>query len=227
MCVKTHRPLSQANMRYGHIKLSKAHALFDLSKQEFLCALRFIQDVPNTTRLKNQTSINTETSTYGGDKLILRRKQSSTAVNTLTRTTAEHRMPKAHIQCKEIPCIRQNRFSVRCVSKTNCGNTVPWRDWGGEIFSVYRNYTQFMNFSVSMKKFKINGSHYWVAFYRYIQQKGQECSVGIATRYTWTVRESNPRGAKIFRTRPNRSWGKPSQLYNGYRVFPGCKAARA
>ena len=39
----------------------------------------------------------------------------------------------------------------------------------------------------------------------------------------WTVRESNPRGGEIFRTCPNRPWGPPSLLYNGYRVFPGDK----
>jgi hypothetical protein len=41
---------------------------------------------------------------------------------------------------------------------------------------------------------------------------------------SWTVRGSNPGGGEIFRTRPNRSWGPPSLLYNGYRVsFPGLK----
>ena len=39
----------------------------------------------------------------------------------------------------------------------------------------------------------------------------------------WTVRESNPGGGEIFRTCPDRPWGPPSILYNGYRVFPGGK----
>ena len=39
----------------------------------------------------------------------------------------------------------------------------------------------------------------------------------------WTVRGSNPSGGEIFRTCPDRSWGPPSLLYNGYRVFPGAK----
>ena len=30
-------------------------------------------------------------------------------------------------------------------------------------------------------------------------------------------------GIEIFRTRPDRPWGPPSLLYNGYRVFPGVK----
>ena len=40
----------------------------------------------------------------------------------------------------------------------------------------------------------------------------------------WSVRGSSPDGGEIFRTRPDRSWGPPSLLYNGYRVFPGGKA---
>jgi hypothetical protein len=36
-----------------------------------------------------------------------------------------------------------------------------------------------------------------------------------------TVRGSNPDWGEIFRTCPDRPWGPPSLLYNGYRVFPG------
>jgi hypothetical protein len=43
----------------------------------------------------------------------------------------------------------------------------------------------------------------------------------------WTVRDRIPMGGEIFRTRPDRPWGPPSLLYNGYRVFPGGKAAGA
>ena len=39
----------------------------------------------------------------------------------------------------------------------------------------------------------------------------------------WTVRGSNPGGGESFRTCPDRPWGPPSLLYNGYRVFPGVK----
>ena len=47
--------------------------------------------------------------------------------------------------------------------------------------------------------------------------------VGIATT-GWTVRDSNPSRDENFRTRPDRPWGPPSLLYNGYRVaFPGVK----
>ena len=35
----------------------------------------------------------------------------------------------------------------------------------------------------------------------------------------WTFRGSNPGVGEIFRTCPDRFWGPPSLLYNGYRVF--------
>jgi hypothetical protein len=41
----------------------------------------------------------------------------------------------------------------------------------------------------------------------------------------WVVWGSNPSGGKNIRTHPDRSWGPPSPLYNGYQVFPGDKAA--
>jgi hypothetical protein len=43
----------------------------------------------------------------------------------------------------------------------------------------------------------------------------------------WTVRGSNPSGGKIFHTRPDRPWGPPSLLYDGYLLFPRGKAAGA
>jgi len=49
---------------------------------------------------------------------------------------------------------------------------------------------------------------------------GRYSSVGTG----WAVRGLNPGGSEIFYNRPDRSWGPPSLLYNGYRVFPGGKA---
>jgi len=51
---------------------------------------------------------------------------------------------------------------------------------------------------------------------------------GQLSRYSDSLRAgqsggSNPGGGEIFRTRPDRPWGPPSLLYNGYRVFPGGK----
>jgi hypothetical protein len=39
----------------------------------------------------------------------------------------------------------------------------------------------------------------------------------------WTVWGSNPDGGEIFLTCPDRPWGLPSLLYNGYGVFSGGK----
>jgi len=39
----------------------------------------------------------------------------------------------------------------------------------------------------------------------------------------WTDQGSNPGVGEIYRIRPDRLWGPPSLLYNGYRVFPGGK----
>jgi len=36
----------------------------------------------------------------------------------------------------------------------------------------------------------------------------------------------NPDGGEIFRTSPDRPWSLPTLLYNGYRVFSGCKIGR-
>jgi hypothetical protein len=59
---------------------------------------------------------------------------------------------------------------------------------------------------------------------------GPGSSVGIATGYGLDgpgIEKKIPVGARFFRTRPDRPWGSPSLLYNGYRVFPGGKAAGA
>ena len=52
------------------------------------------------------------------------------------------------------------------------------------------------------------------------------------SRYSDSLRDGPfggriPVVGEIFRARPDRPWGPPSLLYNGYRVFPGCKAAGA
>ena len=54
---------------------------------------------------------------------------------------------------------------------------------------------------------------------------GRDSPVDIALSTGWTVRQSNAGGGgDFFRTRPDRAWGPPSLLYNGYRVsFPGVK----
>jgi hypothetical protein len=44
---------------------------------------------------------------------------------------------------------------------------------------------------------------------------------------SWAVRGSNLGGRGIIRTCTDQLLGQPSLLYNGYRVFPGGKAAGA
>ena len=44
--------------------------------------------------------------------------------------------------------------------------------------------------------------------------------VGIVTAYELDGPGIESRWGEIFRTSPDRPWGPPSLLYNGYRVFP-------
>jgi hypothetical protein len=46
-------------------------------------------------------------------------------------------------------------------------------------------------------------------------------SVGIATGYGLDGPEIESRWRRDFPHLPNRPWGQPSLLYNGYRIFPG------
>jgi len=56
------------------------------------------------------------------------------------------------------------------------------------------------------------------------RRRGPGSSVGIVTGYGLDGPGIESRwGGEIFRTRPDRPWGPPSLLYNGYRVFPGSK----
>jgi hypothetical protein len=43
----------------------------------------------------------------------------------------------------------------------------------------------------------------------------------------WTVWETIPGGDEVFRTRPDRPWGPPSLVYNGYQVILRDKVTRA
>jgi hypothetical protein len=53
---------------------------------------------------------------------------------------------------------------------------------------------------------------------------GPGSSMGIATGYGLDGTGIESRwGGKIFYTCPDRPWGPPSLLYNGYRAFPGGK----
>jgi hypothetical protein len=56
---------------------------------------------------------------------------------------------------------------------------------------------------------------------------GRDSSVGIVTRYELDGPRIESRWGRGFPHPPDRPWGLPSLLYNGYRVFPGGKAAGA
>ena len=56
----------------------------------------------------------------------------------------------------------------------------------------------------------------------HVQYCGPGSSVGIATDYGLDGPRSNPGGDEIS-ARPDRPWGPPSLLSNGYLVFPGGK----
>ena len=57
---------------------------------------------------------------------------------------------------------------------------------------------------------------------------GRDSAVGMATSCGLDGPGIESRwGGEIFRSRPDRPWDLPSLLYNGYRVFPGGKAAGA
>jgi len=70
---------------------------------------------------------------------------------------------------------------------------------------------------------KINTLYVQYAF----RLRSPDSSVSIATRYELGGPGIKSRWGEIFRTCPDRSRGPPSLLYNGYRVFPGSKAAGA
>jgi hypothetical protein len=51
--------------------------------------------------------------------------------------------------------------------------------------------------------------------------RGPGSSLGIATEYGLDGPGIESRRGRDFPTCPDRPWGPPSLLYNGYRVFPG------
>ena len=55
---------------------------------------------------------------------------------------------------------------------------------------------------------------------------GRDSAVGIATAYGLDSPWIESWLGEICRTRPDRPWGPPSLLYNGYRVFPEGKGGR-
>ena len=63
----------------------------------------------------------------------------------------------------------------------------------------------------------------YILVYSHTAQPTQWRIIGIATGYRLDGPGIESRWSEIFRTCPDRPWGPPSLLYNGYRVFPGGK----
>ena len=63
---------------------------------------------------------------------------------------------------------------------------------------------------------------YFIMLYSIV---GRDTPVGVATRYRLDGPGIESRWGRDFPHLPDRPWGPPSLLYNGYRVFPGSKAA--
>ena len=81
--------------------------------------------------------------------------------------------------------------------------------WGHMIVTMRRKYF--------CKTGSFNSTRYC------LDSCGPGSVVGIATAYGLDGPGIESRWGEIFRTSPDRPWGTPSLLYNGYRVFPGGK----
>jgi hypothetical protein len=82
----------------------------------------------------------------------------------------------------------------------------------------------------SKSELKYNLHHLPTLIIIYLDRKSRNSAVGIATGYGLEVGVRVPVGSRILTSpfRPDRLWGPPNLLYNGYRgLFPGGKAAGA
>ena len=62
-------------------------------------------------------------------------------------------------------------------------------------------------------------------YHQVLGNRGRDSPARIATRYGLKGPGIESRGGgEIFHTRPDRPWGPPSLLHNGYRIFPMGKA---
>jgi hypothetical protein len=55
--------------------------------------------------------------------------------------------------------------------------------------------------------------------------RDRNSSINTATHYGLDGPGIETREREIFRTRPDRPWGPPNLLYDGYRLSPGSKTA--
>jgi hypothetical protein len=107
-----------------------------------------------------------------------------------------------------------------------------------EPFLVFRQYAVCsMQYAVCSTQYAVHSMQYAVCSMQYAVRAALNIrkidehilkinraigsSVGIATGYGLDGPGIESRWGEIIRTCPDRPWGSPSLLYNGYRVFPG------
>jgi len=73
---------------------------------------------------------------------------------------------------------------------------------------------------------KVESTDIYIYIYIYIYAHvGRVAQSVYRLTTSWTVRDRIPVWT-TFSSRPDRPWGPPSLLYNGYRIFPGVKCGR-
>ena len=101
----------------------------------------------------------------------------------------------------------------------------------GHLQSVVRKYIEkivffFFKFCIDSSVLQFCKIHLALSNHLYIYMRkdsGPGSSVVIATDYGLDGPGIKSRWGQDFSPRPDRPWGPPSLLYNGYRVFPGGK----
>ena len=128
-----------------------------------------------------------------------------------------------HLQLN-VPCLGHDRQRKPCYWKTLM-NIWPELQWKARIPAGC------IKTNTSAREFGSNGQHrfdftFYVCHILGVFKLcfGRPSSVvGIVTAYGLDSPVIESRWGEIFRTCPDRPWGPPSLLYNGYRVFPGGK----
>jgi len=101
---------------------------------------------------------------------------------------------------------------------------LPTNRWSVPLRIIFNAYLSILRTLVRFKEFVRMWQIYEIWSCHTIQYCGPGSVFGIATGYELDGPGIESRwGGEIFRTCPDRPWGPPSFVYNGYRVFPGGK----
>jgi len=138
--------------------------------------------------------------------------------------------------CIQFPSLYRNQGTSPSWHCTLCFTFEAWLSSlavGSHICTLrifYKNYTiiQTRYICVPLISISQRAAPEQMILLALLYSVGRDSSVGVATCYGMDGSGIESRwGGEIFRTRPHRPWGPPSLLCNGYRVFPGGKAAGA